>query len=358
MLYKEDWDKAKERLDALWKNEIVDRCCVSVIAPKKGSNYISDPVPDDEEELFKYNTDGEWILERHLKKFENTFYGGEGFPCVWSNFGTAGHAKYFKGSKYKFTKSTVWYEPVIRDWEKFKLEYDPNIDILNLEKKTMKFLSEQGKGKFFVTMPDNCGILDALAHLRGTDDLLFDLLDEPENVKNATAMIQDALKQSSDELFDIIRENNDNGSTHGWMYTWSKGKHLQLQVDFSVMISPEMYEEFALPELEGMANWLDNSVYHLDGQEQIRHLDMILSVKKLNMIQWTPVAGQPDTSEFIPVLRKIQQAGKGLVLVPKKQEIEKLLNGLSSKGLQLIINDAESEDEAKEIIKKVAAWTK
>jgi len=358
MLYKEDWHIAKQRLEALWHNEIVDRCCVSVIAPKNGKKIAGDPVPRDEEELFHYNLDGELILKRHIKRFENTFFGGEGFPCVWSNFGTAGHAKYFKDSKFRFTPETVWYEPIIHDWDTDQLVYDPDNEIFKLEKKAMQYLADEGKGKFFVSMPDNCGVLDALAHLRGTDNLLFDMLEEPGRVKSAAELIQKVLQETSAEQFDIIRENNEGGSVHGWMLTWSRGRHLQLQVDLSVMISPEMYEEFALPELEGMADWLDNSVYHLDGREQIRHLDMILSVKKLNMIQWTPVAGQPETSEFIPVLKRIQEAGKGLVLIPKKHEVEKLMTGLSSKGLYLIINDAESEDEARAIIKKVEQLTR
>lgn len=84
---------------------------------------------------------------------------------------------------------------------------------------------------------------------------------------------------------------------------------------------------------------------------------MILSVKKLNMIQWTPVAGQPKTSEFIPVLKRIQKSGKGLVLIPGKDEIEKLMTELSPKGLMLVIKDTESEAEAKEIVKKVSNMT-
>lgn len=63
-------------------------------------------------------------------------------------------------------------------------------------------------------------------------------------------------------------------------------------------------------------------------------------------------------SQWESVLQRIQKAGKGLVLVPEKSEIEKLLTGLSPKGLILVIKDAESESEAKEIIQKVANLTK
>ena len=84
----------------------------------------------------------------------------------------------------------------------------------------------------------------------------------------------------------------------------------QVQCDLSVMISPDYYKEFVLPELEASTEWADYVVYHLDGQEQIRHLDYILSVDAIKMIQWTPVAGQPPTTTFIPVLQRIQKAGE------------------------------------------------
>jgi hypothetical protein len=352
MLYKEDWDKAKERLEALWENEIVDRCCIAVTAPKASSNYKRTPMPQTEEELRRFYTDPEWILQRSISRFENHYYGGEAFPSIWPNFGTAGHAKYFNGCKYKFTKDTVWYEPHLEELNEEKLIFEPNNPAYLKEKGVMKYLSEAGKGKFFVSMPDNCGIMDSIAHLRDSSNLLLDMIEDPEGVKSARDKVLKVVKDTSEEMLDIIYENNDNGSTHGWMNTWSKGKHLQLQCDISVMVSPQMYEEFLLPELEGMTQWLDHAIYHFDGQEQIRHLDLMLSVKKINMIQWTPVAGQPPTSDFIPVLQRIQKAGRGLILYPQLWEVDKLLTELSPKGLMLVLNNVKSESDAKELVKR------
>ncbi|HEY5586541.1 MAG TPA: trimethylamine corrinoid protein 2 [Ruminiclostridium sp.] len=359
MFYKEGWDKSKERLAALWENEVIDRCCVAVPVPKEGKIYEAIDNSDfkDSDNLKKFYTDPEFVLDRNLKKFESTFYGGEALPCAFPNFGTGGHAAYF-GCKYKFAKDTIWFFPTISDLEKDKLEFYANNDLLKAEKSVIKYLADQGKSKFFVSMPDNCGSIDAFAHLRGSDNLLLDMLEKPEIVNSNIQKIVSVLKSTNEDFFSMIKDNNDGGSTHAWMHLWAKGKMAQLQCDLSVMISPQMYEAFALPELEQTVNNLDYSVYHLDGQEQIRHLEMILSIKKLNMIQWTPVAGQPPTSDFIPVLKKIQKAGKGLVLLPQVWEVEKLLSELSPKGLQLVVNGLDSEDEAKELIKKVQDWTR
>lgn len=359
MLYKNDWKKVKERFEALWENEIIDRCCVSIKAPKDAKKTVKQTSPVSCEDIVKYYTDPEWVMKRNIDIFENTYFGGEALPCIFPALGDAGHAAYFK-SKYKFTPQSVWFFPVINDWDSYKLEFDPESYMLKAGKKLLSYLTEQGMDKFFVSMPDNCGSIDALAQLRGSTNLLIDMIEEPVRLKCAIKTVVNVLKKTGNEMFEIIKANNYNGSTSGWALadTWSKGRHMMLQCDLSVMISPQMFEEFVLPELEETAAWLDYSAYHLDGQEQIRHLDMILSVKKINMIQWTPVVGQPCTSEFIPVLKKIQKAGKGLILMPHIWEVEKLLSELSPKGLYLIIRDVESETEAEELIKKVGKMTK
>ena len=124
-----------------------------------------------------------------------------------------------------------------------------------------------------------------------------DLLDQPDEVKEAGRQMVDTLIASGDEMFEVLRENCDQGSVNGWYGTWSPGKHMQLQCDLSVMISPNMFEEFIMEELGRTTKWLDYSIYHLDGIEQTRFLDMLLSIKELNMIQWTQVEGQPDVTE-------------------------------------------------------------
>ncbi len=37
MYYKQDWEKAKERLLAFWEGELIDRCCVAVHRLRKTS---------------------------------------------------------------------------------------------------------------------------------------------------------------------------------------------------------------------------------------------------------------------------------------------------------------------------------
>lgn len=221
----------------------------------------------------------------------------------------------------------------------------------------IRYLAKEGMGKFFVAPPDNCGSYDALSQLRGDADLMMDMMDDPEPVRAAARSLVSILKKTGNQFFDAIYENNDHGSVHGWMNTWCPGKHLQLQCDLSVMLSAKLYEDMILEELTETSSWLDHSIYHMDGTEQIRHLDLILSVPGIKMIQWVPVVGQPPITNYFKELSKIQASGKGIVLQVKKKELEAVMHNLSPNGLMLIVMDAESREEADAIVKYVENHT-
>lgn len=95
--------------------------------------------------------------------------------------------------------------------------------------------------------------------------------------------------------------------------------------------------------------WEEYPVYHFDGKEQINHLDHLLAQKELQMIQWTNVDGQESPAHFIPALKRMQEAGKKILVLTPASDIPSLLENLSSRGLYLHTY-ANSVDEANEII--------
>ena len=355
--WQDRWEDTKKRLIGAWTMEPTDRPCVNIQAPIEIRERKPRRADLTEAEYRKIYTDPDMLYESMKARMSNLTYIGEGYPVVFSNFGTAGHAKYFKGCNFQYSKDTVWYKESIESWDSFTLEENPAV--LEEEKAVLSALAKRSTGEFFVSMPDNCGVMDALEHLRGNINLLYDLIDEPERILASCKQITQTLKRATAEFYDVLRENNDGGSVHGWMNTFATGTSLQLQADCSVMLSPADYETFIMPELSEMTEFLDYSAYHLDGQEQIRHLDMILSLKRLNMIQWTPVAGQPPVSEFIPVLQRIQNAGKGLVLFAKMGELEKLVRALIPEGVIINVQGGPKDvPEGLDLFESIKRWSR
>ena len=84
-----------------------------------------------------------------------------------------------------------------------------------------------------------------------------------------------------------------------------------MQCDFGYMISPDMFGEFVQPELEATCTKLPRSFYHLDGNGQLSHLDLLLSIEPLAGIQWVPSKdGDLESERWPDVARSVYAAGK------------------------------------------------
>lgn len=353
MRYKPDWDKARERLTAFLNHEVVDRCCCAVFAREGGNEAVSHNPPADPAERFAYWTDPERVIARYRRQMERTTYGGEAFPQIFVDLGAAGHAGFFKGAKYRFEDS-VWFFPSHEAPD--DIEFDPYSDLFERTMSLARAYAQDSKGDYIVSMPDCTGNADALSHLLGPEALLPLMIEEPEAVRRALRRIEKAYEAAMRGVYEIVKGVNGGGSSIGWMSTWAPGLHAQMQSDMSVMISNDMFEKFVMPELRAQCDFLDYPLYHFDGVEQIRHLDSLLSLEKLRAIQWTQVAGQRPCTDYIPELRRIQAAGKGVLILVAPAQIRPLMENLSSRGLYLV-TAVRTADEADAILKDVARLT-
>ena len=96
-----------------------------------------------------------------------------------------------------------------------------------------------------------------------------------------------------------------------------------------------MFKGFFLPSIEKQTKLVERTIYHLDGEGAIPHLDALLSLNTLNGIQWVPGAGAKPMCEWIPLLQRIQDSGKLLVLGCKPSEVEILFSTLRPEGVFL-----------------------
>ncbi|MEF2795387.1 MAG: hypothetical protein U0N62_07915, partial [Hydrogeniiclostridium sp.] len=83
-----------------------------------------------------------------------------------------------------------------------------------------------------------------------------------------------------------------------WSTIYSRSPSYVLQCDFCYMIGTDMFEEFVLYTLQRDCLALTNTLYHLDGEGELRHLDRLLSIPALKAVQWVPGAEKPNV---IPV---------------------------------------------------------
>lgn len=219
-----------------------------------------------------------------------------------------------------------------------------HLDLLNACK---KYASD----RYFVGCPDLVEGLDVLASMKGTQEVLMDMMLRPEVLDVQMQQINDIYFEVFDKIYDIINVNGE--MAFCYFSIWGPGKVSKLQSDISVMISPEDYRRFVQPYIREQAQKIDYTLYHLDGVGAIRHLDAILEIEELNAIQWTPGVGEPQGGDprWYDLYKKILAGGKSIMANwVSLDELEPLLDNVGNQGIHLNV-DFKSEKEIEQAIK-------
>ena len=94
-----------------------------------------------------------------------------------------------------------------------------------------------------------------------------------------------------------------------------------------------MFRKFILPAIEEEANFLDHSIFHLDGVGALVHLDDLLNIDAIDGIQWVPGAGKKPMVEWLEVLQKVQARGKCLHVCGTPEEVKRIHRNLRPEGV-------------------------
>lgn len=342
------WEAIAKNWSAWWAGEL-DRALV-----------VLECVETDDESTPHYASTflGNYGLERPVDELLDVFvprlhaihYLGDAFPRFWPNFGP-GIAATRAGARLQPANDTTWFSP----------GFTGNIDELHVEIQEcepwwQKVVSvtqaalERWGSQLSIGFTDLGGNLDILAHLRGTQKLLLDMVDAPEEVDRLVHECNLLWLASYDELHRLTQHGQ--GITC-WGPCWSPGGGYMLQSDFSYMISPKMFERFVLPDLKACCNRLEYAFYHLDGKGQLPHLDMLLSLERLRGIQWVPGDGQPQAEHWLPLLRRILQGSKLCQVSVGAQGALTILRELGGKGMLLVVNEALTPEQGRALMGEI-----
>ncbi|NQT59463.1 MAG: hypothetical protein HQ557_10835 [Bacteroidetes bacterium] len=357
--FKNDIGEAKQRVELWWNNERADRALIQVASPRDIPVFS---LPASEAPtIHDYWTNSKYVIPRIINMLSNTWFGGESFPVLSPVSGriVSITCKYLGAPNIYIDKETTWSLPIIDDWDQCpSLQMDPENEWWKLTQNLMQDCAEAIQKydlECFMGLPDLNGPTEVLSGLRNPEKLCMDLIMVPDKVKEAAQKVQDAWYQSWKGTSEIA---NQFGGNFTWMGIWSKIKAIDLQSDFSTLISSEMFGEFVLPLLKEQTVLFPRTVFHLDGPDMVRHLDQLLALPELNAIQWIQGAGAGRTSEWLDLLRKIQNGGKSLYLYCESDEVEFLVKNLDSRGLMMVVNDCRSEDDARELIGVVEQFSR
>jgi hypothetical protein len=355
-MWKPDWEQTKQRfikwwdhdglLVGMWGAPETDRCLHEIVVAPQRPSTIEE----------RYCNAPFRAAENHYR-LARSFFPLDVLPSANTDLGP-GSLALLLGAKPGFAEDTVWYHPCLQEElepEKLpSLRFDPNHPWWRTTEEIIRRCADLARGKYLVGCPDLVENIDTICSLREAQTLLMDMVERPEWVEQKLREINEVWFAAYQRIYDLIKLE-DGSSTYGAFYIWGPGKVAKLQCDASAMFSPKMYRQFVVPALTAQCEWLDHSLYHLDGTQAMAHLDALLQIEPLDAIEWTPQAGieTGGHKRWHELYRRILAAGKSVQVVNVElDEVQPLLDNVGPKGVYMLIQfkDQREADRALKLV--------
>lgn len=372
--YKVNMEAAKEKFRNYWAHKNTGRPLMCVIARRPEVEQYSDGTPVEGGYLYQicqgkyYNMpeelkwkdmddkyqDPQRIVDRYRYFCQTHAFLGESFPNLNIDFGPGSLASYL-GSEIGFKEDTVWFNKCLDSWDGVpKLTFDPENKWFKKHLQLAKDCQALAGDDFYVDMPDLMENIDVLASLRGAQDILFDLLDEPEMIGERIQEVTDIYYEYYDRFYDVIKDE-EGGNAYTVFQIWGPGRTVKLQCDFSAMMSPEDFRKYIQPSLRSQSENVDHVLYHLDGPAAIKHMDALMEIEGIDALQWTSGDAGPDGTlpDWDVIYDKAIAAGKSIWVKVYSGEFEdwirnvdRIVNKYGSHSLFLLFPEMSMEQAA------------
>lgn len=348
-----DWEQRLARQDAFWQREVIDRPVVHITIPKR-EPVCPGPCTTHPSVRDRW-LDAGYAAEVARAEVLNTEYLGDALPHVMPYLGPELFSAFF-GCELTFDDETSWSQPNLPDWaqvDEVRFSTD-NVYWKSIVEITEAML-QAGQGLFYTGFTDLHAGADAIAAFRDPMQLNLDLHDSPEAVESLLDYVTDTYLDVYDVLYQKLTDARQAIST--WANQVSTRRWFVPQSDFSCMVSPEMFRDVFVPDLVRELRHYEVSIYHLDGPGALKHLDTLLEIPELTAIQWVYGAGNGRCSDWLPVYRRIQEAGKGLELRHlEMDELDLFMERLKPEGVWIGMAGVPDSEAAAAVLRKVGRW--
>ncbi len=260
--------------------------------------------------VYDKNVSPEEVANKYFESLDGIKYLGDAFPHFYMR--STGVLGAYLGQEYNIDikHGTIWFKELegkeLADIHPELLDtqwlYRRSLDLIKA------FQNRYGKD-IALGIANLGGMMDIVESMRGANNSLLDLYDDPDEVKRLNDDIYIAYEKAYNEMIRLIDVNKVMGYT-GWITLLSQKPFFISQCDFCCMVGPEQFDEFIFDTLKKEVSLIERSFYHLDGPGAVKHLDRILECG-FKGIQWINGAGAKPLDDPIwdDVYKKIHNAG-------------------------------------------------
>jgi hypothetical protein len=323
------------RHEAWWHGEVVGRPLFLASANAAPQRPIS-------RRMELLDRPAEWLAAK-LNDMQQLHRPGDMLPSVRADLGPVLLGSLLGGERL-FEADTAWTLSFIDDaWSNVDWLLRADNPWWQRMVDLMEAVAADAAGRYVVMSPGLGGTSEVLLNMRGAGGLSLDVIDRPDTIVQAVQSIFPAWQRAFHQLYAIASANG--AWLIHWLNLWSSCRYLVAESDFAYMISRPAFESLFLPDLARQAADVGRAVYHLDGPAATRHLDALLDVPAIRAVQYSPGAGSPSALAWVPMLHKIQERGKSLLIHCPAGEVLALCDALQPEGLAIYVDTVLSVDQ-------------
>jgi hypothetical protein len=347
IFWKEDWEESKKRYRDWWAQKgLVISMWGNV--DKEGAPHEVVPQPTPAKDWNQYWFDPEWRSAYLHYTLSRSSFKADIFPVANTHLGPGSLAAIL-GSELSGSEDTIWIHTRPEQSDEILLDennrwWQLHLDLIRACKQHAGY-QPGDPGRYFVGCQDLIEGLDTLASLRGTQPVMLDMIDRPDELERQLQAINDTWFEVFERIYQEINVNGE--MAFCYFSLWAPGRMAKLQCDLSGMVSPKNFRRFVQPFIRQQCQKLDYSMYHLDGLDARRHLSALLEIEELNAIQWTPGVGQPQGGDpcWFELYQRIRAAGKSIMASwVEVSELKPLLDAVGPDGVHILMHFESERD--------------
>lgn len=349
---KENEAEARERHRAFWHNNSLGRPALYIIVQNpecRETTWAKPEIGMKQRDLLP-----EWHVHQMRNFLNSQLFLAEAMPTASLVVGTdVTNTAVLLGGDYDY----YYGEAIIRETPDLLNKVVPAFSqghfLVRAMEECYYTLAADVKDKAFVNTPMTLDALTTLSLLLNPLNLCRELVLSPLKIKTLTEQITAMYLQFYDHFYEILQAMG-YGESSAWMQVMAEGKFELLRCDFAVMISPAMFEEFALPDLTTISEHMEYSMYNLDSVCKVRFLDSLRKLNRLNGIYWNPEPKEADHRKWINTLRRIKEMNFCLQVDCRNlDEAVFVSKELGPDGLLITLPPFKSREEAEDAIEKI-----
>ena len=206
-----------------------------------------------------------------------------------------------------------------------------------------------------VGLPILRGTSDMVAALRGSERMVYDLYDHPQEFRRlgeaCTTLLIELIRAQH-----VITGPFAGGYVIDALGIWAPERLGRLQEDASALFSPDLYVTHLQPHDRRAAEAFPRSLIHLHSSSLFL-LDQILDVEALGCIQINKDVGEAAIPEMLPAFQRVQARGRSLLVRGKLDldDLALLRRHLTPNGLYLQ-TVVETAAEARRLQEFIQPW--